>query len=78
MLSCWTKQIIEGKKKYSFQTGTCSHQSAYKYFAESVRSDQPLAGQFCGSLQALKDEKCYDTDEQTILGGEPGALPGTQ
>lgn len=54
----------------SLQSGKCSHQCAYKYFAESVSFDQPLIGQLCESLEDVKNGKCRDSD--VIMGGEPG------
>lgn len=55
------------------QTGKCSHQTAYKYFAESIYSEQPLLGYFCDSLNDVKTGSCMQNHRKTVMGGEPGA-----
>lgn len=55
------------------KTGKCSHQTAYKYFAESIHSKQPLQGYYCDSLIDIKIGNCTAYGQKTIMGGEPGA-----
>jgi len=54
-------------------TGQCSHQAAYKYYAESIYSDQPFIGHFCESLINVEEGTCNINGIRKFMGGEPGA-----
>lgn len=49
----------------------CQHQAAYRYYAKSVESKEPLIGRLCDSLDDIKKGIC--TGEESAMGGEPGA-----
>lgn len=58
---------------FLIKTGSCSHSTAYKYFAQSIYFDMPLHGVRCNSLHDVKKGTCK-SDQRAILGGEPGAM----
>lgn len=51
----------------------CSHQRAYKYFAESIYISEPYLGYKCDSLDNIKQGNCSATDQSAKMGGEPGS-----
>lgn len=52
--------------------GMCSHQCAYKYFADSILSSTPIYGHHCETLDQVKEGNCT-AKPIARLGGEPGA-----
>lgn len=51
-------------------SSVCSHTRVHDLFTESLRNSTKFIGMGCGSVSQIFDQKCIDTGERAVMGGD--------